>query len=335
MNAGRTEVDTIRLRGPVRDFAAAAARLQSRRVDLGLDGRERVVEASGRLPGGARVKVDQLREVPECAVEFSAPKVANGSNVVPLPLAEAIAVAREVVGQVDELVGFTVPFEAMRVQRIDLDRDFEDVDNIGPLLSALSRLPAPNNPATRYFPDPSRGNAATLTRGSPARWQSTLYSKEGEALSRLRSARTDEQKAAATVDVQKAQRRLRFELRSRTEVLGDRGLRLVGDLDDDALAGMRRYYFDRVGYGLEVTGMQVAVARVMEAETDVSVNRRLALIGWLSAQAYGMAPDLSTRTGFRYKSLAQEIGVAPADLLEVAATSSVRLDFDAARMVAA
>lgn len=332
----RTEVDTIRLRAPVRDFAAAAGRMAERRSRTGLDGVERVIEASSRLPGGARVKVDQLREVPECAVEFSAPKVATGSNVIPLSLPATLDVAREVVAQVDELVGFKVPFEQMRVQRIDLDRDFEDVDNIGPLLSALSRLPAPNNPQTRYFPDPSRGNAATLTRGSAARWQSTLYSKEGEAQHRLRTARTDEQKAAAAVELATAAGRLRFELRTRTEVLGDRGLRLVGDLNDDELARMRREYFDRVGYGLEVSGMQVAVARVMGAEVEgLTEHKRLALIGWLSAQAYGMAPDLSRASGFRYKALARDVGVAAADLLEVATTASVRLDFDSARAVAA
>ena len=154
--AGEVEVDTVRLRGPVRD-AGAMGRLRHLRLVDGV-----VVGGSEVLPSGARLSLDSLNGGKvEASVEFSAPKVALRSNVVPLPLRHVPAVCRQVV---DEAAGFAgewaVPFGDLRVTRLDVDRDFVDVDHAGPLLAALSKLRVAYNSPTRYFPDPERGNAA-------------------------------------------------------------------------------------------------------------------------------------------------------------------------------
>jgi hypothetical protein len=328
-------VDTIRLRGRVKD-GESMGRLANLRATRALDDKgERgmvLVGGTDTLRSGARLGVDvQNQGAPEAWLEFSAPKVATGSNVVALPLAEALDVARDVYDEAGELVDWTDRFEHLRVGRLDLDRDFEDVTHQGPLLSALSKVRAPYNPQTRYFPDPTKGGAVTLTRGPATRWLATLYSKEGEAAHRHRYAQPHE-KARTKADLDRAKGRLRYELRLRPDALG-KNLRLVQDLNDDDLTRLRRGYFDRVGYGLEVTGMQRAAALVMERD-EWRVNTRLALLGWLLVESQGLPVDVHRNNAAKYRARCEEVGVTAADLLDMASTS-VRLDFDSARMVAA
>ena len=332
------EVDTIRLRGRVKNADSItnlahvrASRLLEPRGKVDGDGYT-LVAGSDTLRSGARIQVDIANQgVPEAAVEFSAPKVANGHNVVALPLREALDVARSVYEEASELVDWAQPFDLMRVGRLDLDRDFEQVEHAGPLLSALSKVRAPYNPKTRYYPDPEKGNAATLTRGPAARWLATLYDKHGEALHRHRYAQPhDKQKAQQ--ELTQAEGRLRYELRLRPEAMG-KNLRLVRDLNDDDLTRLRRGYFDRVGYGLEVSGMQRAAALVMEHD-EWRVNSRLALLGWLLVESQGLPVEISRNKASGYRKRAGEVGVTAADLVDMASTS-VRLDFDSARMVAA
>ncbi len=329
------DVDTIRLRGRVRDAQSMSrlTHLRSSRVfDAKGDGRMVLTGGTDVLRSGARIGVDvQNQGAPEAWVEFSAPKVATGSNVVPVPLDRALEVAREVYDEAGELVDWADRFEHLRVGRLDVDRDFEEVEHQGPLLSALSKVPAPYNPKTRYFPDPTKGGAVTLTRGPAARWLATLYSKEGEAAHRHRFAQPHE-KARTAADLAKAKGRLRYELRLRPDAMG-KHLRLVQDLNDDDLTRLRRGYFDRVGYGLEVTGMQRAAALVMEHE-EWRVDARLALLGWLFVQSQGLPVEQGRNNAARYRKRAGEVGVTAPDLLDMASTS-VRLDFDSARMVAA
>lgn len=329
------DVDTIRLRGRVKDGESMArlSHLRSSRVlDAKGDGRMVLTAGSDTLRSGARIGVDiQNNGSPEAWVEFSAPKVATGSNVIPLPLREAVDVARSVYDEAGELVDWVDRFEHLRVGRLDVDRDFEDVQHQGPLLSALSKVRAPYNPQTRFFPDATKGGAVTLTRGPATRWLATLYSKEGEAAHRHRYAQPHE-KARTKADLDKAQGRLRYELRLRPDALG-KNLRLVQDLNDDDLTRLRRGYFDRVGYGLEVTGMQRAAALVMERD-EWRVNTRLALLGWLLVESQGLPVEVHRNNAAKYRQRCEEVGVTAADLLDMASTS-VRLDFETARMVAA
>lgn len=329
------DVDTIRLRGRVKD-GESMRRLSHLRASRVLDAKagSRMVLVAGTdvLRSGARIGVDvQNQGAPEAYVEFSAPKVGTGSNVIPLPLGQALEVARTVYDEAGDLVDWVDTFENMRVGRLDVDRDFEGVEHQGPLLSALSKVRAPYNPQTRYFPDPTKGGAVTLTRGPAARWLATLYSKEGEAAHRARFAQPHE-KARAKADLDAARGRLRYELRLRPEALG-KNLRLVRDLNDDDLIRLRRGYFDRVGYGLEVTGMQRAAAVVMEHD-EWRVNTRLALLGWLLVESQGLPVEVHRNNAAKYRRRCEEVGVTAADLLDMASTS-VRLDFDSARMVAA
>jgi hypothetical protein len=331
------EVDTIRLRGRVKDADSIErmAHLRSSRLydDKG-EGRMVLTAGTDTLRSGARCGVDIANQgAPEAWVEFSAPKVGTGSNVVALPLAAALDVARDVYDEAGDVVDWVTPFDQLRVQRLDLDRDFEDVQQQGPLLSALAKVRAPYNPKTRLYPDSERNGAVTLTRGPAARWLATLYSKEGEAAHRARYASTED-RPRALADLARAAGRLRYELRLRPDVMGP-DLRLVRDVQGkgEDLAGLARRYFDRVGYGLEVTGMERAAALVMGAD-HLRVDARLALLGWLFCEAQQVPVDVYRKNAKRYRDRATDLGVTAPDLLDLA-TTNVRLDYDTARMVAA
>lgn len=323
-------MDTIRLRGRVAD-AECIDRLSHRQITRLVDEGDKLVAGIDTLHSGARVGVDLKHGgAPEAWVEFSAPKIANGDNVVPLPLREAVAVGREVYEEASALVDWVDDFDNLRVLRLDVDNDFQEVPQQDALLGALARVRAPYSPKTRLFPDASKNGATTLTRGPASRWLATLYSKEGEALHRARYA---EDKAAAAREVERAKGRLRYEARLRPEAMG-RHLRLVRDLEADALSGLARSYFDRVGYGLEVSGMQRVVATVMAADT-MRTNTKLALIGWLFLEAQGIPAEQHRNRRADYARRARELGVGAAELLELAVSESVRLDYEARRAVAA
>jgi hypothetical protein len=250
------------------------------------------------LPSGARM--DKLNGGGwETWVEFSVPKIGTGSNVIALPLRQAVDVGRQVYEDAGEVVRWMDSYEHLRVQCIDLDRDFEGVEHQEPLLAGLAKLRVAYNPKTRLFPDPANAGAVTLTRGPATRWQSTLYSKQGGAQHRLRYA-PEHRREQLRRDLEAAQGRLRFEARLRADVLD--GQRTVESLDSDELARLRRKYFDRVGYGMEVAGMDRAVALVVMS--TLAEAAKLQTLGYLLAESQGMPVKFTSRTTvWKYRKL--------------------------------
>jgi hypothetical protein len=309
-------VDTIRLRGRVRDADAVrvmgSATIRQTTDPATGEMRTEAVAGIDTLRSGARVGMDKLNAGGwEAWIEYSAPKIATGSNVIALPLREAIEVSEQVYAEAGEVVTWMEHFEHMRVQRIDPDRDFEGVEHQVPLLTGLSKLRAAYNPKTRLFPDPTKAGAMTLTRGPATRWQSTLYSKEGEAAHRLRYAQPEHRDQLAR-DLETAKGRLRFEARLRSDVLAPAGIRTIADLTVEKLAGQRRKYFNRVGYGMEVAGMQVAVAKV--AGSGLTVPQQVAVLGYMLLESQGVGVDVGRTTTW---------------------TTAVRLDYDTGTTIAA
>jgi len=265
----------------------------------------------------------------EAWLEFSAPKIGTGSNVHALPLREAVEVGREVYREAGCVVTWMDDYEHLRTNRLDLDRDFEGVEHQVPLLSGLAKLRAAYNPKTRLFPDPTKSGAMTLTRGPATRWLSTLYDKEGEARHRARYA-PEAEKAQRQDDITSARGRLRFEARLRADVLDTQ--RHIGDLAEEPLAFLRRKYFERVGYGMEVAGMDRAVALIVASELTEAA--KIQTLGYLVMESQGMPAAFGRTTVWKYRKRCEELGVTAADMASLA-TTSVRLDYDTGVVIAA
>ena len=103
---------------------------------------------------------------------------------------------------------------------------------------------------------------------------------------------------------------------------------------DEPLAGLRRAYFDRVGYGREVSGMQRAAELVM-AQEEWRVNARLALLGWLMLESTGLPADLHRNNRATYRKRAEALGVSYDDLVAEVQRSSLRLGLRPGTLLAA
>src|SRR5262249_6418214 len=93
------------------------------------------IEEYMRIPGRFRLRVRRGW----ARVEASLPRLANGTNTVAVPVSNVIAATadllEEIARHVEPMRGATRP-ENVLVTRLDLVRDFEDVDDIGNALRA-------------------------------------------------------------------------------------------------------------------------------------------------------------------------------------------------------
>src|SRR5690606_11832364 len=98
---------------------------------------------------------------------------------------DALRVIKEMHREAAEFVKYDVHHdgqvpEAGRMTRIDLVRDFHDVDEISRMLRGLQTVPVPGRAKGRVHFDASRNHAETLTFGPKKAWQSRLYDKHTE-----------------------------------------------------------------------------------------------------------------------------------------------------------
>ena len=257
------------------------------------------------------------------AVELSVPKASAGHNVYGLRLAEAVDVAREAFAEAVERVPAVDGFEACRVNRIDLVRDFEGVTRQMETLRAFSTVKPSGRAVSRLFQDASRGGAPTLTVGNGAR-HGTLYDKQAECRGQGETAQV----------ISLAEGRLRFEARLRKYQLRRAGVGQVLDLEEHKLGSMRRRVFEWVGYDREVTGMAKILSHVFNHD-GLSRRERLSAIGFFVATAHGQPADdiVSKNTATKYRRIADELGLildpGGADL----GIALLRLDYDRGREV--
>lgn len=264
-----------------------------------------------------------------CWAEASLPKRVDGSNWQAVELDQAVEVLRELYGEACRYVSPEPArdghrFEASKVVRLDLVRDFDQVRSMGFVLDGLAGVPQRGGWKVARHADPERGRAETLAVG-PKSWRCTLYDKHAE------------QEAAP-------EGRLRFEARLHAEQLRSVGarehggtVRVVGDLAEEKLSALRRWKFDQVGFGREV----VAVGRVQEVvfqpveagskrdRNGLSKAEQRALWAYLTAGARGVDIGMSHATESKYRRIAADLGItlaAPELLDEGRITLS--LDYD-------
>jgi hypothetical protein len=205
-------------------------------------------------------------------VEASTPKLLGEDNVIPLPLRRAREAVELMVDQAHEFVSWP---DELGVNRMDVARDFTDVEDVGPMLLALSGVPIGGRLKRDLYRDSALGHAQTLfvrTKAGGCR----MYDKHEE--SRLELAR-----GRVRAETQERRRGLR--------ALGVERWSSVTELDVYRV-GRRR--FEWAGFDRPVTRFAGAAARLL-ALPDVTDGQRLQALGALALSELGQWERIGER----------------------------------------
>lgn len=253
--------------------------------------------------------------------EGSLPKRAGGDNVEGLRLLPALDVARGVYDELQELGHMTAPFEEGTVTRLDLVRDFDDVDQFELWSAGVQSVR--HDKRVHQFRHRSNEFGRALTVGASARsaWSGYCYDKHAET------------RGVAP------EGRVRFEARLRKDVLRGKwaienggAILEVRDMTVEKLQGLRRATFRRVGFDREVLSMR-AVAEKVASVDGLSSREKMAFLGYVWSGAAGI--ELCSRnTSTKYEKVCRDLGVAvPRELLTEDSAVGVSLDYDSGLQV--
>jgi len=339
VGGGWCGVDTIRLAVPL---GAGGAELSHRRIKEIANEQtgEIVTYTTGswqQLPSGLWLNVRPTPKGRMASLEFSAPKLLRGHNVVPVTVSELILAVTPVWDEAAEMLGIEMPLVDARVSRLDIARDFAADSTITPtVLDGLSRMKIARNPPVKLYRAQEHEGVQTLSVGTGDRWQATLYGKEEEVERQVhkdpaRWAPPGLQQARSM-----AANRLRFEARFRAGVLPANGVRTVDDLDDELLARLSRRLWDRCGFGRSfgLTALHDSCAKA-RATSPAEARILTRALGWLMVEMLGSPLSVSHNTADRYGAALRRNGVDEA-LVRGALGDGVpyRLDYDSGRLVA-
>jgi hypothetical protein len=220
----------------------------------------------------------------------------------------AVAAVRQLARPVDS------DARTWNVKRIDVARDFADVDEPGQLIRSLGALHRPWSRLNQTHADPLKHGAQTLYVGSGAGGV-RLYDKEAETEGRA------------------PQGTVRWETEARQWVKNYGGMKVLGDVDGDAVGrlAMNRWEWSRMG--VEVAGSTARLVRLVD-QSDLSTAQKRSFLGWLVEQSAGVDSGVGSKaTLAKYRRLQKELGIAaPADfgsMVEVVR----RLDWESGREV--
>jgi hypothetical protein len=299
-----------------------------------------------KLPTGGFVSV----KAGVAWVEASLPKRVDDSNIHGLSLVEADQVVREMVEEATEFVQPTAyktqgrkikrernyleqvaPFSAAnpKIVRLDLVRDFNlrDPEALPVLLNGLSFVSHAGRTKVRRFADGARGGAQTLSVG-PKAWKANLYDKNAETEALARRFGGDRPVAPPGS--------LRFEARLHQAQLrsvagqqaAGREIWLWEDLTETSAEGLRKHWFERVGFDREVISVAGVWPRVKAS--GLSPREQAVFVGWLDARSRGESLELGRDTERKYRNLANDLGIVCA-LEAPQRTVTMKLDYESGR----
>lgn len=202
---------------------------------------------------------------------------------------------------------------AMKVRRLDVARDFVDVERPAFLVRGLGPVHRPWARRNLVHFDPSKNGAQTLMVGSGA-GVVRLYDKDEESGGRAPGV-------------------LRWEVEARRtwcEKYGE--ISTLDDVTDETVARLGHDRWEWSAMATEVQAMEAVVERVMRSELSFAEQR--SLIGYLSMIAAGADVRASRTTHAKYRRIARQVGVAlDPETLGGGGGFSARLDLDSGRMV--
>lgn len=201
----------------------------------------------------------------------------------------------------------------MKLRRLDVARDFTDVDRPDLLLPGLAPLPRPWARRNLVHFDPARGGAQTLMVGSGA-GVVRLYDKDAET-------------GGAAPGV------LRWEAECRKDWCDKYGgMSTVNDLDQQNVSNLGQNRWDWSAMGREVESTEAIIEKVMRSGLSFTEQRNL--IGYLTMTVYGADVVAGNSTHSKYRRAARELGLAlsPGSMLDVDAPAfSMRLDLESGK----
>lgn len=281
-----------------------------------------VGHANARLHGFRQAGLAWLR------VELSLPTMLNGHNRNPLGLyvfADAVEASLILLG---EQLPDVPDVDQVTIQRVDLPRDFHDVQSTHTVLSALHRRHVPharvNEP--HYLSD---GTIQSLVRGSRSSWIVRGYDKGHELSQHARRDRA--RRPLLDAWAQTSQGHLRFEPQIRTPLLRQKGIATVSDAPPALLTALAHERFTKARWA-EPYGGRGRVQRTLEAlRPSMSSADYRNLCCYVFCAMHGLDLPLSRHVIERVRPLARRHNLLdPEDDHE-----RRRLDFSSGREVAA
>lgn len=321
--------DTIVVRGPVdmsvieqlpdRHFGQQYDDMTGELTDVLRSGSTAVTVGETKV----RVYADLRAGVPEVRLEFSAPSLLYGHNRDPTDLnllSDVVEVALQIVSE--EICGMP-SFEQLRPIRLDIPRNFPDVESPSKTLEAISRLPV-----TRGQPDRivrgSAGGVQTLMRGNTNRWLIRGYDKYEQMLD---VAQREPWRRDLLMSAAEGNRGLlRVEVQLKSHFLRERGINRVDDIDTEDMHNVADAFFQRARFGEVIGGS----TRLRDLMTSLSDRDARGVSAVLLAELAGYDPPLSRNPLSTYRALARRLGLTTADLLG-GDTEPRRLDFRSGR----
>lgn len=243
------------------------------------------------------------------ALEFSAPNLALGTNDHPLALDDLHPLIRDVFAESHEQVrwrrdGDAIDYLHLRVARIDIVRDFHDVEHLPLILDGLDHLAR----ATRGRQTRERGKAQQLSIGPARSWQGKLYDKHAQSSTA----------ASGTLRFEATLRHARLI----QEWAATHGgiVDTVADLTHDSILPKGRATFDALGFA---AGIPLGGPGIIIVPSDIeSASSTVMIVGLRAVPS--LFHTLSPKTKTRYRPWV----LGPFQDGDVMPEHTVRLDFD-------
>lgn len=250
--------------------------------------------ASGITIGGCgRLRVRNC----EAQLQVSLPKFRWGHNAIALPITDLHQEIDKVIDALSDHVVIETSdrdCRSVKVKRLDLVRDFDDVPCVSDLIEGLRKIPRPGRMFLRTFSNRA-GHSETLTVGPKSSWAATLYDKYAECPDFAKPGQL------------RCELRCRKRLQQKWAVHHGGKINVLADINPQKAARIARGMFDDARFGVQIMTHASMAAEVM-AYQELSETQKLRLIGYLTVTGAGLHVATSPTTLNRYQRYLEAVG---------------------------
>ncbi|GAB3452221.1 hypothetical protein AB1207_20310 [Kineococcus endophyticus] len=316
-------VDTIALRGPVDEqLIPLLEEHRLNRVRTNLDDPGTWTLRSGRTTirvgaGDVRLGVNRRGNGPlELWIEFSMPRVLFGHNREALPLRQLSGLLAIVLNEIaDELPVCDRRPDRYRITRLDLVRDFHQINDPASTLRAIARMPGARR-ARQVEWESRPGVTQTVERIVPQYWRTRCYDKRRELWAhaqRIGGVEADILRAWSHATTG----RLRWELQLNSRFLLANPVSTTAVGDRVELVILAEDFFYRSGFGDVLTGRPTILREALNAMVaEGRAHEARNVVAYLTEQLLGTEPMLSHNPRDDARAVVNRLRLSPADLTD-------------------